>query len=135
MGYRGSGLAQDCQVAIGIAEIHARALTPGAVPRHWAQLDRDAVALQVRDGLFGGAVPREAEVAVAGPHRIGGARLGRRSRAVHVQLLLADAVRVPAVRQLDELGAEHVAVERVRPLPVGDRDYNVVELRARHTLF
>ena len=29
--------------------------------------------------------------------------------------------------ELDHLDAEHVAVERVRPLPVGDRDHDVVE--------
>jgi len=45
------------------------------------------------------------------------------------QLLLAEPVRVAPVLQLDQLGAEDVAVERVRAVPVGDGDHAVVEAK------
>jgi len=47
---------------------------------------------------------------------------------VDVELLRAEAVGEPSLVQLEELGAEHVAVEAVRPLPVGDGDHDVVEI-------
>ena len=88
------------------------------------------------DSFLGGTVPHEAQVAVAGTHRINGARVRRRAGAVNVQLLsVGKPVGVPAVIELDNLDAEHVAVEGVRASPVRDRDYDVIELRARHTLF
>jgi hypothetical protein len=46
---------------------------------------------------------------------------------VDVQPLPADRVREAARPDLDDLGPEHVAVEGVRALPVGDGDDDVVE--------
>ena len=55
--------------------------------------------------------------------------------AVDVQLpLIGKPVRVSAVIELHNLGPEHRAVERVRPLPVGDGDDNVVETGYSHSI-
>ena len=40
---------------------------------------------------------------------------------------VADAIREPAGADVEDLGADDVTVERVRRLPVGDRDHAVVE--------
>jgi hypothetical protein len=47
---------------------------------------------------------------------------------VDVQPLVAEGVREPAVLERDDLGAEDVAVEGVRAIPVADSDDDVVEL-------
>ena len=85
---------------------------------------------QVRGGVLDRPVPAEAEVAVPGPNGVGGPRVRLAPRPVDVQLLLAKAICEAAVLELDELGAQHIAVEAVRPLPVADRNYAVVETNA-----
>src|SRR5204862_8112287 len=49
------------------------------------------------------------------------------ARPVDVELLRAEPVCEAARVELDELGAQDVAVEGVRALPVGDGDHDVVE--------
>ena len=73
------------------------------------------------------AGPDEAEIAVPRPHAPARNRVRLRARPVDVQLLHAEPVRVAALVELDELGAQNVAVEGVRALPVGDGDDDVVE--------
>jgi hypothetical protein len=77
-------------------------------------------------------VPFEAEVAVAGlnrqPRHLGGMKAG----PVQIELRGAEAVG-PTLRAANELGAEHVVVERVRALPVGHMHDAVIERdRQRH---
>src|SRR5262245_20427092 len=81
--------------------------------------------------VLGGSFPDEAQVAVTGPDGIAGDDRRRRTVPVDVQLLVSESVRV-AVPLFDDLGAENVAVEAIRSLPVGDGDDDVVEAeRAR----
>jgi hypothetical protein len=49
---------------------------------------------------------------------------------VNVQALVTDHLREAVLSEPDDVGAEDVAVEGVRPLPVGDRDDRVVEPEA-----
>src|SRR3954451_17179355 len=72
------------------------------------------------------AVPAEADVAVAGANAILRDRVRGHAGAMDVELLVAEAVR-EARGPGHDLGADDVAVERVRALPVGDRDDEVVE--------
>src|SRR5436305_9805310 len=121
------------QSAVGIAEVHARAATLPAGALRRAELDLHAVREQVRHGFLGCAVPDEAEVAVARPHGIGGARNGARAGAVDVQLLaVRELVRVAAARDLGHVDPEHVRVEAVGALVVGDGDDYVVDSRCGH---
>ena len=83
-------------------------------------------ASQMLDGTGDRAVPDEAEVGVARADRVGGARVGVDPRTVHVELLGAEPVRITGLA-LDDLGAEHVAIERVRAHPVADGDDGVIE--------
>src|SRR3954451_5326691 len=72
------------------------------------------------------AVRAEAAVAVAGADSTLRDRVRVHAGAVDVELLVAEAVR-EAGAAADDLGADDVAIERVRALPVGDRDDEVVE--------
>jgi hypothetical protein len=115
------------QRPVRVAEVdaHARAAGAGALDR--AGLDRDASGAKVLDRRLDRAVPHEAEVAVSRAHGLPGYEVADvRSRPVDVQALLADCVG-EAVPELDYLRAQDVTVEGVRPLPVGDRDDDVVE--------
>ena len=82
---------------------------------------------EVLGGLLDGSVEGEAEIAVSWANRIRGARVRRRVRSVDVELGVTDAVRETALRQLDDLGAEHRAVEIIGSFPVRDRDHDVVD--------
>src|SRR5215218_3794696 len=84
---------------------------------------------QVRDGGLRGSGPDEAQVAVSGADGIAGDDRRLHAGPVHVQLLVAEAIGV-AAGAFDDLGAEDIAVERVRTLPIGDRDHDVVEPHA-----
>ena len=87
------------------------------------------------DGFVRCSFPDEAQVAVSGSYGVGCARVWYRTGAVDVQLpLIGKPVRVAAVIELHNLGPEHRAVERVRPLPVGDGDDNVVETGYSHSI-
>ena len=79
-------------------------------------------------GLLDRAGPDEAEVGVPGTHRLGRDQAADiRVGAVDVQPLVAEGIGKPAVLERDDLGAEDVAVEGVRAIPVADRDDDVVE--------
>ena len=75
------------------------------------------------------AVPAKAEVAVAGAH--GSLATGSGWTPGPWRLSCCRRTGTPSRAALDELGAEHVAVERVRAVPVRDRDDAVVE--SNHT--
>ena len=79
------------------------------------------------DRRLGRAVPDEAQVAVARPHRVGRPWVRLAPRTVNVQLLFAEPVGEAPLVELDQLGTEDVAIETVRPLPVADGDDAVVE--------
>ena len=51
---------------------------------------------------------------------------GMKPRSMQVELRGAETIG-PALRTTNELGAQHIAVERVRALPVGDMHDAVVE--------
>lgn len=99
----------------------------GAAPRHRALLDLHAVRAEVLDRVLDRARPDKADVAVSRPHALARDGIWLGAGTVDVQLLRAEAVREAALVELDELGAEDVAVEGVRALPVGDGDDDVVE--------
>ena len=89
-------------------------------------MDRHLAAAKMRDRISDRPFPFETQVAVAGLDRQP-RHLGRlEARAMQVELGIAEAVG-PAVRPLDQLGAEHVSIERVRALPIGDMHDAVVE--------
>lgn len=83
-------------------------------------------------GLLDRPGPLEAEVAVPGLDGLIGDEVADVGpRPVHVQPLVADHVRSPVPAERHDLRAENVAVEGVRPLPVGDGDDDVVEPEAQ----
>src|SRR5262249_10414830 len=114
------------QRAVGVAEIDAGAGALGAEALDRPGVDRDTAALKVDDGVGNRPVPLEAEVAVAWlhwkPRHLG----GMKARSMQIELRTAEPVG-PPLRAPNELGAEHIAVERVRALPVRDMDHAVVE--------
>src|SRR6266478_8419917 len=114
------------QRTVGIAEIDAGAGAFGAEALDRPGVDRDPAALEVGDGVGNRPVPLEAEIAVAGldrkPRHLGRMKAG----PVQIELRRAEPVG-PALRTPNELGAEHIAVERVRALPVRDMYHAVVE--------
>ena len=83
--------------------------------------------VKVGDGCLDRASPDEAQVGIPRTHPLPRDRERHGARAVDVQLLRAESVREAALVELDELGAEDVAVEGVRALPLGDGDDDVVE--------
>ena len=103
-------------------------MTPCAAAGHRPGFDSNAVAHEMRHGVLDPARPLAAQVAVPGRH--GHARDQHRSnsRAMDVELLLADAVRRPP-GVFDDLGTDDIAIEGVRSFPVGDVDDDVVETR------
>src|SRR5437763_1296392 len=112
--------------AVGVAEIDDRARAPCAEAPQRPRLDADAAALEVTDGIGNRAVPLEAQIAVARcyrkPRHLGGVK----GRSMQVELRGAETIG-PALRTSNELGAQHIAVERVRALPVGHMHDAVVE--------
>ncbi len=112
----------------GIAEVHARALTASSCTLDGPRLELDVVGAQMLHGFLDRAGPDEAEVGVSGTHRLGrdqAADVG--VGAVDVQALVAEGVGEPAGPDRHDLGAEDIAVEGVRALPVAYRDDDVVE--------
>jgi hypothetical protein len=82
----------------------------------------------MRDRVLDRPRPFEAEVAVPRPDgvvRDEVADVG--ARAVDVEPLVPEGVREPTGAKRDDFRAEDVPVERVRALPVRDRDDDVVE--------
>src|SRR6476646_777980 len=82
------------QRSVGVAEVDALAVAAGAAARDRADLDLDAHGRQVLDRAVEGAVPDEADIAVPRTHGIARHRRRVDAWAVHVQLLVAEAVRV-----------------------------------------
>lgn len=73
---------------------------------------------------FGGA-----SIAVSGRHRDPSNRMRRDTGPMNVQLRVSESVRPGAAAAVDELGAEHIAIEGVRPVPVRDMDDALIKLR------
>src|SRR4051794_22040917 len=114
------------QRAVRIAKIYARACTLRAEALDRPGVDRHAQALEMGNGVGNGPVPFEAKVAVAGLDRKA-RHLGRmKSRPMQIELDPTEAVG-PTLRPTNELGAEHVAIERVRALPVGNVHNAMIE--------
>src|SRR5215468_11166421 len=114
------------QRAVGVAEIDAGAGALGVEALDRPGVDRDPATLKVGDGVGNRPVPLEAEVAVARLDRQP-RHLGRmKARSMQIELRGAEPTG-PALRAPNELGAEHIAVERVRALPVRDVHHAVVE--------
>src|SRR5487761_532784 len=122
------------QRAVRVAEVHAGASAAPARAGRRAELDLNAAGEEMRDRFLRRAVPAEAEVAVAGLDRIGRARHRARARAVDVQLLaVRQAVGVAAPGDLLHLDPEHVRVEAIGALVVGDCYDDVVDPRGQGT--
>src|SRR6516162_7593506 len=114
------------QRAVGVAEIDAGAGALGAEALDRPGVDRDPATLKVGDGVGNRPVPLEAKVAVARLDRKP-RHLGRmKARSMQIELRGAEPIG-PPLRAPNELGAEHIAVERVRALPVRDVHHAVVE--------
>src|SRR5215471_4750541 len=114
------------QRAVGVAEIDAGAGALRAEALDRPGVDWHAAALKVDDGVGNRPIPLEAEVAVARLDRKA-RHLGRmKARSMQIELGGAEPIG-PALRAPNKLGAEHIAVERVRALPVRDMDHAVVE--------
>src|SRR5258708_36385871 len=80
----------------------------------------------MRDGIGDRAFPFETDVAIAGLHRQPGHDHAAHAGSVKIELGIAE----PIGKKLSarhHLGAHHVAVEGIGPLPVGDMDDAVVE--------
>jgi len=80
------------------------------------------------DRVLDVAVPLKAQVAVAGRNRNPREGVPDRAGTVDVQLLGAKSVCPRATAAVDELGAEHVPVERIGHRPVRYVDHAVIEL-------
>jgi hypothetical protein len=94
-------------------------------------MDRNPAALEMADRVGNRTGPFETEIAVAGLHRQPRHLGGMKARAMQVELRRTEAVG-PALRTANELGAEHVAIERVRALPIGDVHDAVIEGDGKH---
>src|SRR5262249_17706439 len=114
------------QRTLGITAIDACACPFGAEALDRPGVDRDMAALKVGDGVRNRPVPLEAQIAVARLDRKP-RHLGRvKARPMQIELHGAEPVG-PAPRTPNELGAEHIAVERIRALPIRDMDHAGVE--------
>jgi hypothetical protein len=115
------------QAAIRIAEVDARAAPTCAHAFDRPQLEVDPVCLEVRESLACAPRPDETEVAPSrrDPHARHGLGLG--AGTMNVQLLHAEPVRKASSLNLYELGPEDIAIERIRAIPVRDRDHAVVD--------
>src|ERR1700727_1541653 len=80
------------------------------------------------DGVLDWAVPLKTQIAVAGRNRDLGEGGADRAGTVDVELLGAEAVCPRAIAAVDELGTEHVSVERGRDRPVRYVNHAVIEL-------
>src|SRR5262245_61154615 len=114
------------QRAVGVAEIDAGAGALGAEALDRPGVDRDTAALKVDDGVGNRPIPLEAEVAIARLDRKARHLSRMKARSMQIELRGAEPIG-PALRAPNKLGAEHIAVQRVRALPVRDMHHAVVE--------
>jgi hypothetical protein len=95
----------------------------------WTGLDGNPVPLEVLDRRVEGAWPDEAQVAV--PRLNGQSRVqALEARPVDVEMPITEEIMGERRVALDDLGAEDVAVEVVRAIPVGYRDDAVIKRQA-----
>src|SRR5262245_19584361 len=105
--------------AVGVAEIEAGAGPLSAEALQRPGLDRNAAALEVNEGSRERSVPLEAHIAVARCDRQPRHLRRMKARTMQVELRVGETIG-PALGTANELGAQHVTVERIRALPVGD---------------
>src|ERR671937_2179606 len=131
-----SGVRDELEQApVRVPEIEARSVPAPAAAAHGPPLDRHAASGQVLHRLLDRALPDEADVAVPRLHRLSRDEAAHvHAGAVHVHLLVAEAVGKPPVAVLHELRADDIAIERVRALPLGDGDDDVVEPDGSHAM-
>src|SRR5262245_343692 len=123
------------QRAVRVAEIDAGTCALCAEALDRTRVDGDAAAIEVSDGVPDRPIPLEAQIAVAGRDRDSRHFRRMKARSMEVELRSAETVG-PALRPPNELGAEHVAVERVGALPFGYMHDAVVEAHGqRHSPF
>ena len=116
------------QGAVRVAEVDAQPAAPRSGPLDGARLDGDASDLKVLDSRLDRALPHEAEVAVPRADGLAGDEVADvRPWTVDVQALVTEGVGDAVLPEQDHLRAENVTVEGVRPLPVRDRDDDVIE--------
>src|SRR3954447_22981308 len=116
------------QASVGIAEVHAQTSSLRSGPLDRAELDPYSTGFEMRDRVRDRPVVGEAQIAVARLDRHPRDRPRVKSRAVYVELLVAEAVG-PALARPNQLRAEHVSVERIRHGPVRHMDDAVIEPR------
>src|SRR4051812_22943567 len=87
------------QRAVRVPEVQALPATARALSLDRAELHLHPVLAQMGDGLLDRPVPAEAEVAVPRPHRVDCPRVWLAARPVDVQLLVAEAIGPPPVRE------------------------------------
>src|SRR5262249_12199058 len=119
------------QRTVGVAEIDAGAGASCAEALDRPGVDGNAAALEMDDGIRDRPVPLKAKIAVARcdrqPRHLG------RTKAWTMQVELRGTETIgPALRAANEFGAQHVTIERVRALPVGDMHHAVVEANRQH---
>src|SRR5271165_3549838 len=114
------------QRTIRIAEIDTHTGTLRAEALHRPGVDGNQTALEMRNRVGEGPVPFEAQVAVSRLHRQARDLRGMHSRAMQIELDGAEAVS-PTLPAANELGAQHIAIKRVRTLPVGDMHHTMIE--------
>src|SRR5215472_14495136 len=114
------------QRAVGIPKINAGALAFGAVTFHRSKLDRHPVTRKMCNGIADRALPFEADVAIAGLHRKARHDHPAHARSMKIELGIAEPIskKFPARHHL---GADDVAIEGIRALPIGDVDDAVVK--------
>src|SRR4051794_17736544 len=99
------------QASVGLAEVHAQTSSLRSGPLDRAELDPYSTRFEMRDRVRDRPVVGEAQIAVARLDRHPRDRRRVKSWAVHVELLVAEAVG-PALARPNQLRAEHVSVER-----------------------
>lgn len=116
------------ETPVGIPEVDASPAALRAVALRRPDLDLNPMPGQMLDGLPDGAVPLKAQVAVSGRNRNLGDWVPDRAGTMDIELLGAKSACPRPVAAVDELGAEHVPIERVRHGPVRYVDHAMIEL-------
>src|SRR5262245_18099473 len=122
------------QRAVRITEVDAHAGSACAETFDRTTFDRDLAAPEMCNRLADRPLPFKAQVGIAGLHREPRDLDGREARSMQIELRVAEAVG-KAARSRNQLRAQHLAIEPVRPLPVGHMDNAVVELDRQWHVF